>query len=76
MNTSNVSHSMKTAAYLIAAAIIAPAAILIGAPAVAVTGATTAIGVAAIALSDYGKPTCSYRDAVKIARSERHPLAA
>ena len=76
MNTSNVSNLMKATAYLIAAAILAPAAILIGASAAVAIGATTAIGVSAIALSDYGKTTCSYREAAAVKRIERHPLAA
>lgn len=76
MKSSNLSHLMKATAYLIAAAIIAPAAILIGAPAVAVAGASTVIGLSAIALSDYGKPTCAYRETAAVKRIERHPLAA
>ena len=76
MNTSNVSNLMKATAYLIAAAILAPAAILLGIGAVAVAGVTTAIGVSAIALSDYGKTTCSYREAAAVKRIGRHPLAA
>ena len=77
MNTSNLSKLMKATAYLIAAAILAPAAILLGISAVAVAGATTAIGISAIALSDYGKTTtCSYRETAAVKRAERHPLAA
>lgn len=75
MKSSQFTHTMKATAYLIAAAIIAPAAVLIGAPAALAAGATTAIGVSAIALSDYSRTTCTY-DQVAIKRVERHPLAA
>lgn len=75
MNNFKISHVMKATAFIIATALFAPAAILLGASAAAVTGATTVIGLSAIALSDYSKTTVTY-DTAPAKRTERHPLAA
>ncbi|WP_221032315.1 hypothetical protein [Actomonas aquatica] len=70
---------MKIATYLITAAIAAPAAILLGASALIVTGVATTVGLSAIAIADYAKPAMTYHTEMNIAkttRAERHPLAA
>ncbi len=69
---------MKVTAYLIAAAIAAPAAILLGASATLVAGAAIAIGLTAIALGDYSRTPVTYdRELATTAHQiERHALAA
>ena len=71
---------MKTSIILIIAATVTPAAIAIGLSAAAAASIVTAVGLASIALSDYGEKatyvTDSNRVAVKAAQAERLPLAA
>ncbi len=68
---------MKTSTSLIAAAIAAPTAVILGAPLALVVGVGITSGLAAIALRDYGRPPVSYDRAVSAPRaSEKHPLAA
>ena len=68
---------MKTSAYLIAAAIAAPTAVILGAPLALVAGVGITSGLAAIALRDYGRAPVSYDRAATAAPAvEKHPLAA
>ncbi len=64
---------MKTTAYLLIAAMVAPAALALGVSAAVTATAATGIALSSIALGDYGKTTCGY---AKTRRAERHPLAA
>jgi len=71
---------MKSTAYILAASLFAPGAILFGLAATIAFGISATAGVAAIALSDYGRPASNYAEvAVKAAQAksvERLPLAA
>ena len=70
------SSKMKTTAFLLIAALVAPAALALGVSAAIVSSAATGIALTSIALSDYGKPTCTYLESASVKRVERHPLAA
>ncbi|MCF3651268.1 hypothetical protein [Synoicihabitans lomoniglobus] len=67
---------MKTSVSLLIAALIAPFALALGASAAAVSITATGVALSSIALSDYGKTTCTYATETKVKRTERHPLAA
>ncbi len=66
---------MKATAFLLVAALLAPAALAFGLSAALVSTAATGAALSSIALGDYGKSRCSYADA-PAKRTERHPLAA
>jgi hypothetical protein len=69
---------MKVTAILLVTALVAPATIAFGASAAIVSALATSVALSSIALSDYGKSTCTYhRTLAHVApRAERHPLAA
>ena len=75
IKTHKLSTLMKTTAFLLVAALVAPAALAFGLSAAVVSTAATGIALSSIALGDYGKSSCSYADTLA-KRAERHPLAA
>ena len=76
MKPSSLSTLMKATAYLIATAIALPAAIIIGINATIVAATAITVGLAAIALGDYGRNPVNYCSAAAAKAIERHPLAA
>jgi len=69
---------MKTSLILIAAAALTPALMLVGLGGTVAFGIFSFIGVSAMFTSDYG-PKPSYHRVptqVRVARNQRHPLAA
>ncbi|WP_221032312.1 hypothetical protein [Actomonas aquatica] len=80
--TNKLSTLMKATAFLLVTALVTPAALAFGASAAVVGATATGIALSSIALGDYGKRTCSYRDhdtakaKANAKQAERHPLAA
>lgn len=76
MKSVTFSSVMKATAFLLAASLLAPAALLLGLSAAAAATTAISIGLTAIALNDYAPADCSYRTPLGARRTERHPLAA
>ena len=74
-SNSSIPSKMKLTTILLVTALIAPATLAFGLSAAVVSAAATGIALSSIAVGDYGKKTCTYRE-VTAARAERHPLAA
>ena len=67
---------MKSTAFLLVVALITPAALALGFGAALVSAVATGVALTSIALSDYGKPTCTYLETISARSTERLPLAA
>lgn len=80
MKSSSITRIMKTTTYILAAALIAPGAILFGLAATLAFSISASAGIAAIALNDYGRVPIDYAHVVVPAPSakaiEPLPLAA
>ncbi len=76
MKPSSPATPMKTTAYLIAATLSAPVAVLLGAPVALVACFAITAGLASIAFNDYGTTPTNYDRRPTTKTNERHPLAA